>query len=402
MVGFNRAVRARGRLACLLALSLALSVWLVCVVIATPFAAAHSFDFNSYYAAAQALRYDHSANIYDLSVLNQTERAHGLCVHAGHIIPPFLYPSIFAILFQPMTLLPCGVAATLWLLVNAALWIGSALLLADVLARRWPGRRLLATTLMVFASFASMPAYYGLFIGQIHLLLLFGTALTLWLAERDRLWLAGGVLGLITALKLLPVVLIGYYLLRGRYRVVVASVIVGVAALAVMLLYSGLATLVANLTALLSISVGSLRWYANESLRATVPVVGDVLAGLAVVATLAALVRRRGDELLGAAWALCVMLLISPLVWGHYIIWVTIPLCACLTAIGPLGRANRLLWTALVVIFLVTSLPLQGAWHPLATLALWGILGALYWRTGAPIAATTLARNGEAAPASVS
>jgi len=192
-------------------------VWLGAIALSIPLASAHSYDFDTYYAAAQALRFDHSADIYRVATLNQVAQAHGLCAHTGHFLPPYVYPPLLAILLEPLTLLPCGSAATLWLLLNAALWAAATLLLADVLARRWPGRRLAATTLVTLISLGCLPAYYGLFLGQVHLLMLAGFALTLWLVERDRPALAGAALVIIALIKLIPALLLVAYLLRGRW-----------------------------------------------------------------------------------------------------------------------------------------------------------------------------------------
>lgn len=386
-------------------------VWLGVVALSIPLTSAHSYDFDTYYAAAQALRFDHSADIYRVATLNQVAQAHGLCAHTGHFLPPYVYPPLLAILLEPLTLLPCGSAATLWLLLNAALWAAATLLLADVLARRWPERRLAATTLVTLLSLGCLPAYYGLFLGQAHLLILAGFALTLWLAERDRLALAGGALVIIALIKLIPALLLVTYLLRGRWRLIGAAALVGAGLLGVMLLRSSPASVARSLPAGAALLSSGLTSGGNEALVASLPpalhLVGLGLAALIGLLWLLALWRRRGgahgDDLLAIGWTLCVMLLISPLVWSFYLIWLTPTFIACATALGPpLRRDARVvgLWLALAGLYLCIVLPI-GALHVAATLALWGLAGALYWRSSSaspstlapakPIAAVTSA-----------
>lgn len=393
-------ISQRRRTWLVVAMLLVSAVWAIAVALSIPLAAAHSVDFNSYYAAAQAIRFDHGANIYSTPLLDQSAQAHGICAHVGHIIPDYLYPSFFAIVMAPLTLFPCGTVATAWLIGSALLWALSTALLADLLARRWPGQRLLATTIMVVMSLCCLPAFYGLFLGQVHILMLFGLTLAIWLVDREQYWLAGGVLAIITLIKLLPALVILYYLLRRRYRVVGGAAVVGLGGVALMLAYAGPATLLENVSALQVISAKSMAWATNESLRAVFPLVGYPVLALTSIITLGVLLRRRGSELLGVGWVLTLMLLVAPLVWGNYLIWLILAYCACFATLGPWNRANWRLWAALTALYLIMALPVTGPAHPLATLGLWGLAGALYWRSGAqpsaqvpaePIAATVSA-----------
>jgi len=369
-------------------------VWLGAIALSIPLASAHSYDFDTYYAAAQALRFDHSADIYRVATLNQVAQAHGLCAHTGHFLPPYVYPPLLAILLEPLTLLPCGSAATLWLLLNAALWAAATLLLADVLARRWPGRRLAATTLVTLISLGCLPAYYGLFLGQVHLLMLAGFALTLWLVERDRPALAGAALVIIALIKLIPALLLVAYLLRGRWRLIGSAALVGAGLLGVMLLGSSPAAVARSLPAGAALLSSGLTTGGNEALVAILPpalhLIGLGLAALIGLLWLLALWRHRGgaqsDDLLAVGWTLCVMLLISPLVWSFYLIWLAPTFIACAAALGPPRRRDARalgLWLVLAVMYICMVAPL-GALHVAATLALWGLAGALYWRSGAP------------------
>jgi hypothetical protein len=121
--------------------------------------------------------------------------------------------------------------------------------------------------------------------------------------------------------------------------------------------------------------------------------VGPLLMALVGLVWLGVVLRRRGgDDLLGAGWTACTMLLLSPLVWSFYLVWLLPAFCACVAALGPLGSLDslgrgawrmRTGWAALALLYLVTALPLALTLRPFATLALWALTGALYWRSGA-------------------
>jgi hypothetical protein len=125
-------------------------------------------------------------------------------------------------------------------------------------------------------------------------------------------------------------------------------------------------------------------------------------------------------ELLGYGWAICAMVLLSPLVWLHYYSWLLLPFVLCVgTVLGELrGTSTRkrhvahttlvLLLVAGVLLFLPWSLgidatayaagphfagialnPLLMVLQPASVALLWCVAGWLAWRS----------RRGEAEPA---
>lgn len=262
--------------------------------------------------------------------------------------------------------------------------------------------------------------------------------------------MAGGVLAVIALLKVYPVLLILYYAARGRWRIVTAAVVCGAALIGCMALALGVSGLWATRAAL---ATGSdfARAATNESLgqlptwiallRGGHASLTTRLLGYCLMATITLVFlrgifgvsgrqgRRRGVaasgappsspsaeresrqdvEILGYAWTVCTMPLISPLVWLHHLAWLLLPL---LVALGPLvalpdPRApRRRRWLAgLAAAYALSSLPLpfshdfagvylSGPWvlgfpldalawlaRPLGTLALWAMVGALFVRT---------------------
>jgi len=372
-------------LLCYAAICAVVCAWIIDLAYARIIVPLHSVDFDSYYTAAQALRFDRDTHIYSVASVLQVAQAHNVCVYFGPALPPYLYPPFLAIALEPLTLLPCATAGVAWYYFNIALWAIATLIMADLFARRWPNRRLEATTAAVIISLCVLNGMYGLTLGQIHLVVLLGIVSALWLMDQDHPWLAGGVLAVITVIKILPALLILYYLARGRYRVVGGAALVGLALLALMLAVSGPATLLGDAKTLLALSGNAAAVQTNEALVVTIPHVGWLVAGLIGLLSFGVVWKWPGDELLGACWMLCVMLLLSPLVWSFYLLWLTPTFCAIL-AFGPFTRASwrtRGALLLLAALYLVLAFPLALPLRPFATLALWAITGALYWRSSA-------------------
>lgn len=368
--------------------------WIIDLSYARLIVPLHSEDFDSYYTAAQALRFDRGAHIYSVASVLQVAQAHNVCVYFGPALPPYLYPPFLAIVLEPLTLLPCASAGVAWYYFNIVLWAIATLIMADLFARRWPNRRLEATTAAVTTSLLFLDGMYGLTLGQIHLVVLLGIVSALWLMDRGHPWLAGGVLAVITVIKILPALLILYYLARRRYWVVGGATIVGLALLALMLAVSGPATLLSDAKTLLALSRAAADVRTNEALAVTIPYVGWLVVGLIGLLSFGVVWKWPGDELLGACWMLCVMLLLSPLVWSFYLLWLTPTFCAIL-AFAPFTRADwrtRGVLLLFAALYLVLAFPLWLPLRPFATLALWAITGALYWRSSAnrPSAATAM------------
>lgn len=348
-------------------------------------------DFSTFYAAALALRDNPHANIYDVDVLRAAVSAHQACRLSNQ--PAYLYPPLLAIALVPLTVVSCATAARVWLVGNLLLWLLSTLLLASWL--RWalrgengpsgerkvaPCRMALGTRLrlvwrgvsdtdlfaLALATFIALndwPLRHGVEYGQTSMLILFLVLLGPWLARRRRTVLAGGVLALAALIKVYPLLLIGYFAVRGRWRIVMGALVWLLALTAGMLLVVGVPGVLAMRTILTAGTLNAGQFH-NESLaraplwiavevgggRDTVsPQVGSLLLALVALAWVGGMLvtwqhgrmaarrraaeqRRGADEadLLGYCWTVCTMVLISPLTWAHYYAWLLPALVYCL------------------------------------------------------------------------
>lgn len=202
------------RMLLLAALAVTLVYWTLVVIQSVGMVSPRGSDFAFYELAATALRFDPHANIYSAQTLANTLQAHGGCFPFQHA--PYTYPPLLAILPEPLAGSSCATATTVWDLVNVVFWLLATALLIDLLRRRWPGRQLLATALVVAASFASWHMMWGFWLGQVHIITLCGIALSYWLLQRRRPMLAGAALVFVTLIELHPAVLLAYFVLRGR------------------------------------------------------------------------------------------------------------------------------------------------------------------------------------------
>lgn len=358
--------------------------WLLVIWFSVRLVSSHPYDFEAYYAAAEALRYWHGSEIFSATTLLHVSAQYGNCHPYGNL--GYVYPPLLAMMLEPLTLLPCASAAVIWMLVNAALWVVVTFLLWSVIASRWRTARLESLTLASVVSFCFWPMAAGLFLGQAHILVLASMMVAIWLAEREHDWLAGAALAFGVMIKFFPVVIILYFLVRGRYRVVGGAIIAGIVLILVMAWASSPLLVAQSIAAALDNVRGDMiPGGANESLFISIPTLGPALALLVMITSAALVVVRRGDQLLGVGLVVCAMLLGSPLVWSFLLAWIIPALCACFAYLGPLtsGRwRKRGIWLVVLALYVVLAIPQWQLPHPLATLALWGLLGVLYWRSG--------------------
>lgn len=134
------------------------------------------------------------------------------------------YLPFFTVLMTPWSLLPLRVAAVAFTLLSLGFFALTVALVETLLGGGLGARPRTAT----LATIGLMLAYVhscGV-LGQVGLLLLLLVIATWFLVERGKEWAAGAALGLATLIKLLPAVLIVFFLLQRRWRVAGVAVVV--------------------------------------------------------------------------------------------------------------------------------------------------------------------------------
>ena len=135
---------------------------------------------------------------------------------------PYAYPPFWAVLLRPMTLLPLEAAKNLWLGVNLAALLIATMVLVNTFGRTSAIGWAIPLGIMLIAF---PPVTMTLLLGQVNLILLALVVSSLALTQQPHASAraeiaAGWLLGLATAVKLYPGILIVPFVLQRRYRVV--------------------------------------------------------------------------------------------------------------------------------------------------------------------------------------
>jgi Glycosyltransferase family 87 len=128
---------------------------------------------------------------------------------------PYVYPMLLAFLLIPLVALPYAAAALAWFAASLAALCG--------ILSKTTDRSALPVTATLAASFAIIQS--TLLNGQVNFLVVLCSVLAVCAARDGRDVTAGAWLGAGIALKLMPAVLAMYFLVRGRWRAVVATAV---------------------------------------------------------------------------------------------------------------------------------------------------------------------------------
>jgi hypothetical protein len=262
---------------------------------------------------AVALGRNTSDGMFDFRIF----RAAGAAVLAGHSpwsVHGFIYPGPAAVAFVPFAALPFAVSAALYaLLATGAL----AATLRVLEVRDW---RCYA------AVFVSFPALTSISTGTLSGVVALAAALV-W-RYRDRRWVAPGALGAAIALKIVLWPLLVWLVLTRRFRAAAGSLVTTALLLGVAFAVVGGSTFS---------SLGDAESYALRTGRSSYSAYALLRAfgvshGLASMLPLLAggilllACIRVGDERLSFAIAVGAALLVTPVVWIHYLVLLFVPI----------------------------------------------------------------------------
>jgi alpha-1,2-mannosyltransferase len=299
----------------------------------------------------------------------------GLAVLHGHQLYSirakaglFTYPPVAAVLAVPLALMPWRVAQFAWLPMiyvplAIVVWISFRPLLTR--ARRYAPA--VFAVLLAGAAFLT-PLREELHYGQVDIFLV-ALCLLDCVTVRPR-WPRGVLIGLATAIKLVPGVFIIYLLITGRRKAagVAALTFAGLSVLTWLIAPGDSATYWTS-SIFDSNRLGGNTQAANQSLRgmllrlfapATAPTaLWLALALLVAVAGFAAAwaLHRRGQEMAGIAIAGLLAALLSPVAWIHHLCWVVI---AIGVLVGDGRNRRRVLAAAATSALFASNLPITG------------------------------------------
>jgi len=283
---------------------------------------------------------------------------------------PFTYPPAGALFAVPLALLPWPAAQLAWVpFVYVPLAVIIWFAFAPLLRRAPPG----PLRAMVFAAIFTACAYLfpmrdDMRFGQVDTVLL-AIALADCAARSPR-WPRGALVGLATAIKLVPGVFIVYLWLSGRRRAAVTATVAALAwTLGAWLLLPGDSVTYWSSAIFQSGRLGSNSGTSNQSLRgillreflpAQAP--GALWAAVALVAAVAGFavargLARQGREMEGIAVTALLGVLLSPVSWIHHYLVVVVVIGAILAD----GRSRRRIAIAAgTAVFFTLTIPWWG------------------------------------------
>jgi hypothetical protein len=302
---------------------------------------------------------------------------HGLNPYT-HVIGQEMYDPVFRLsnwsnLHSPYGELFTALSYPLaWLPLSVAYWtakVATVLMSLGLIAVVWDcARRLGRDPRFAVALVALNPVYFMYAIGGFHndffMLLPSTAAILLLLARRDRA--AGGAVMLAVGVKFVAVLLLPFLLVaarpaRRRREVLTGAALTAVAlvVLSVALFGFSLPNLSQQSSLLTPFSIPDIFGYAIGAGGATTFILR--LADVAFVVAIVLLVRRRGDWLTNAGWAMVALIAVSAWLMPWYVIW-TLPLAA-LASSGRLRRAAGVLTVLVVLTFMPINSTVFGWLH---------------------------------------
>ncbi len=344
----------------------------------------YPYDFNVNWVGAQRLV--HGQAIYDTAA-SARQAAHELGQYMARSnrgpFVSFIGPPSTALLHVPFLALSHS-AAVAWFRILAVVGMIASL---AITARLLPlGARLGGFLLALGALLVSFPLADTIMLTQGHEFVMLGLAVGIWGTIRKRWGVAGIGLGFATVLKISPVLLIIYLIIRGirrpAYWAAGTAVVLSIAAavvgrpIEVWIWLRDVAPEVGR-GSLQVFNQSAVGWLARLSANgdANLAVQSPLNRGWQLVAYLfgAILVlvlwkQRRHRELLPLELGMVILiaLAVGPLSWEHYLVWAFIPVTLCFDPPLWSGRTRNeitLLVGALGAATYLYSLPLQTVWN---------------------------------------
>lgn len=261
-----------------------------------------------------------------------------LYLHGPHL--PFTYPPFSTLFFWPLTLVPTGLGAVLWSLVNLgalAVIIAVSLLHVRPDVRDDAPRVPWAVVGMLLGPAVLLePVMLDLSYGQVNLVLvaLVLVDATTIIRVGERTLPRGIGIGLAAAIKLVPLIFVPFLIVTRQYRAARTAVLTaGAGTLAAFLINPSASAAFWSTYVVDQKRIGNVTYVSNQSLEGTLARVAHHAWRTRDMVSVQALVVLAGLALAWWAWrtsstflAVLVVgdtgLLASPITWAHHMVWV--------------------------------------------------------------------------------
>lgn len=133
------------------------------------------------------------------------------------LLVPFLYPPITILIFLPFLAFSLQLAGLFWTVINIFLLLVSFYVLIILFEEKITSN----STLILFGlTCLYFPVKYTLGMGQINILVLFVLVLFIYFYKGKRIAYAGSMLSVAILLKIVPIIILPYLLLRKEFKIV--------------------------------------------------------------------------------------------------------------------------------------------------------------------------------------
>ena len=225
-------------------------------------------DLSINLTAAHALR--DGADPYGVTALRERAASLGSPTNLiyGQLFTSYIQPPTSALSLLPLTLLDWRDATRVYLVLNHVFLLAAVALTLSTLRPSLPLRWLIAGAAVIVAAYAQINASFAL--GQVDATILLLLSLGFWGHVRGNAPVTGAAIACAAAIKLIPGLLLLYFLWKREYRVVLWGAGVGLALLLVSLAYVGADVYESYLTETLPALAKGSTHYSNASFGALI------------------------------------------------------------------------------------------------------------------------------------
>ena len=298
----------------------------------------YPFDFSINYTGARLLvALGRDANIYDRVALAAEAAPYtGYTALYTKLFLTYIQTPLTAVLLVPVARLEMDDARTTVLAVSNVMLLAAAGIMLVALR---PTRLLVLSAFLLYATFE--PMFDSLRLGQVDALIVLLFSLSFWALRRGNHWLVGLSLAGPAILKVSPVLVIGYFVVRRWWRVVIGAAIGGLFLLGLSVAAAGWhnhrafvqetlprlskgSTFYDNVSlpgAITRAHFGEASWYWEDEVPEWPPALRLSVLALTAAIVLGGYAIARRDAEVGFMLAIAIAVLVAPISWSFYPTW---------------------------------------------------------------------------------
>jgi len=302
----------------------------------------------------------------------------------------YVYPPFTLLFFAPLTLFPLFLASKIWTILSLLFLFASLLLLSRILSMKITSSVFVMITIFSMLSF---PVKFTLGMGQINLFILLLVLLGVYFLLSKKNVVSGVFFGTAITLKFFPLLILPYFLLKKKWRVLFYSFVTIASFWLVSVLFVGWELQLYYVKNVLpGILNASQAAYYNQALSGfLVRIFGNtslfdigkliITCVLLVISFLVIFKRKRKENaIFEISIIITLSLIVNSFSWQHHFVWLILPFAVAFREVTKKGWVEKI--TLLIAFFLVAiniknpgSLPTIAQSHVFfGTFLLWVLL----------------------------